>query len=99
MLDLLLTYGIAFICAFICSAIGLHAFFVNGSSYQNLFSTYFRATKDLNLRSQLVAGDKGADPLSKVLAQSLVAIGEHVDKSRQDPEQSRPESTLTPHRP
>jgi hypothetical protein len=74
MSDLLFPYGVAFICAFICSAVGLYAFFVNGASYQNLFSTYFRATKDLDLRSQLVTGDKGADPLPKALAESRIVL-------------------------
>ena len=36
MSDLLFPYGAAFICASICSAVGLYAFFVNGASYQNL---------------------------------------------------------------
>ena len=88
MSDPLFPYGAAFICAFICSAVGLYAFFVNGASYQNLFSTYFRATKDMNLRSQLVTGDKGADPLPKAFAESRVVLGGYVDDSELAPERT-----------
>lgn len=73
--DLLLAYGVAFLCALSCSAIGLYAFYVNNASYQNLFSTYVRATNDSDIRSQTEAGDDGADPLPKAFAISRVALG------------------------
>jgi hypothetical protein len=89
MSELLITYGAAFICAFVCSAIGLFAFFFsNGSSYQNLFSTYFRATNDLNLRSQIESVDHGSDPLPEAFAKARVALGEHVDDTGLDSERA-----------
>lgn len=62
MSDLLITYGVAFLCGLGCSAVGLYAFFVNDESYQNLFSTYVRATNASDLRLHADGGDKGADP-------------------------------------
>jgi hypothetical protein len=73
-LDLLLAYGVAFLCALSCSAVGLYALYVNNASYQNLFSTYIRATNDLGIRSQTEVGDDGADPLPKAFARSHVAL-------------------------
>jgi hypothetical protein len=73
-LDLLLAYGVAFLCALSCSAVGLYAFRVNNASYQNLFSTYIRATNDVDIRSKTEAGDDGADPLPKAFARSHVAL-------------------------
>jgi hypothetical protein len=78
---LILAYGVAFLCALSCSAVGLYAFYVNSASYQNLFSTYIRATVDSAIRSQTQSGDDGADPLPKTLAKSYVAFGGHRGNS------------------
>lgn len=75
--DLILAYGVAFLCALSCSVIGLYAFYVNNASYQNLFSTYIRATVDSAIRSQTQSSDNGADPLPKALAKFYVAFGRH----------------------
>jgi hypothetical protein len=72
---LILAYGVAFMCALSCSAVGLYAFYVNNASYQNLFSTYIRATVDSAIRSQTQPGDNGADPLPETLAKFYVAFG------------------------
>jgi hypothetical protein len=82
-LDLLLAYGVAFLCALSCSAVGLYAFYVNNASYQNLFSTsYIRATNDIDIRSKTEAGDDGADPLPKAFARSHIAVSDQ--KQRHD---------------
>jgi hypothetical protein len=75
-LDLLLAYGVAFLCALSCSAVGLYAFYVNNASYQNLFSTYNRATSDIDIRSKTETGDDGADPFPKAFARSHVALSD-----------------------
>jgi hypothetical protein len=51
-------------------------FSINNASYQTLFSTYMRAIGDLEVRSQTVADDNGADPLPKAFARSHVALGD-----------------------
>jgi hypothetical protein len=73
-LDLRLACGVAFLCALSCSAVGLYAFYVNNANYQDLFSTYIRATNDVDIRSKTKAGDDGADPLPKAFARSHVAL-------------------------
>ena len=78
---LILAYGVAFLCALSCSAIGLYAFYINNASYQNLFSTYIRATVDSAIRLQTQPGDDGADPLPKSLAKSYVLFGGHQQDS------------------
>ena len=78
---LILAYGVAFLCALGCSAVGLYAFYVNNASYQNLFSTYIRATVDSAIRLQIQSGDDGADPLPKTLAKFYVAFGGHRESS------------------
>ena len=76
---LLLAYGIAFVCSVACCAVGLYAFFVNHASYQNLFSTFVRATNDAELRSLISSNDDGADPLPKSLSRAEISM---MDGSR-----------------
>lgn len=83
---LILAYGVAFLCALSCSAVGLYAFYVNNASYQNLFSTYIRATVDSAIRLQTQSGDDGADPLPKSLASFYVAFGGHQEDSEKHDE-------------
>lgn len=73
--DLLLAYGLAIFSTLGCSMLGLYAFFANGSSYQNIFSTYVRATNGLDIRAKVRSGDTGADPLPKLLARAEVVLG------------------------
>lgn len=84
--ELLLAYGVAFLCALSCSVVGLYAFYMNNASYQNLFSTYIRATNNLDIRSQTELGDDGADPLPKAFAKSHVALGGRQELSDADAE-------------
>lgn len=72
--DLLFAYGIAFACALICSILGLHAFFRNDASYQNVFTTYMRAMKSTELQMQVRDDDTGADPLPKAIARAEVIL-------------------------
>jgi hypothetical protein len=71
---LLIAYGISLICTIICAMVGLYAFFVNDASYQNIFSTFLRATNDLEIRSNISSGDTGSDPLPKDLAKTAVTL-------------------------
>lgn len=86
--SLILAYGMAFLCALSCSAVGLHAFYVNNASYQNLFSTYIRATVDSAIRLQTQSGDDGADPLPKAFAKFYVAFGGHRDNGGEHDERN-----------
>lgn len=87
--DLLLAYGIAFLCALCCAIIGLRAFLDNEASYQNLFSTYLRATNTVALRSRMDAEDTGSDPLPKALARTEIALGPQADPKQEDVAQSK----------
>ena len=72
--DLLLAYGISIFCTLVCAAVGFYAFFANDASYQNMFSTYLRATNDLDIRSHISPGDTGCDPLPEALAKTAVTL-------------------------
>lgn len=85
---LILAYGMAFLCALSCCAVGLYAFYVNNASYQNLFSTYIRATADSAIRLQTQSGDDGADPLPKTLANFYVGFGGHRENSDEHDERN-----------
>lgn len=87
--DLLLAYGIAFLCALSCSAVGLYAFYINKASYQNLFSTYLRAANDSDIRSQMKEGDDGADPLPKDLARSQIALDDRREARKLEAQGTR----------
>jgi hypothetical protein len=71
---LLIAYGISLMCTIICAMVGFYAFFVNDASYQNVFSTFLRATNDLEIRSNISSGDTGSDPLPKDLAKTAVTL-------------------------
>lgn len=75
--DLLLAYGISLLCALICSLVGLQAFFINNASYQNIFSTYLRATSDSEVRLQVSSDDRGSDPLPTALAKATVTLSSY----------------------
>jgi hypothetical protein len=82
--DLFVTYGAGLLSALVCSIVGLWAFATNKSSYQNLFSTFLRATNDLEVRARITDGDSGADPLPKRLAKSEVELRHHVELNPMD---------------
>jgi hypothetical protein len=73
-LDLFIAYGASFIAAIICTAIGMRAFFTNNASYQNMFSTYVRATNQAGLGLYVHGDDAGEDPLPKTLGEAEVEI-------------------------
>jgi hypothetical protein len=72
--DLLLPYGISILCTIVCALVGFYAFSVNDGSYQNIFSTFFRATNDIEIRSHIVSEDSGSDPLPKALESTAVML-------------------------
>lgn len=75
--DLPLPYGLSLLFTLICAGIGLRAFFLNDhASFQNLFSTYLRATSGLDIKGLVPVGDTGADPLSKSIAKARIVVGE-----------------------
>jgi len=86
--DLLIPYGVSLLCTLVCSIIGLHAFFANHASCQNIFSTFLRATNDLEIRSRIRSGDTGCDPLPEDLKQSEVRFSGKAQCVVEDAEQS-----------
>jgi hypothetical protein len=71
----LLPYGLAFFFALLCAAAGLYAFFVTGASYQNIFSSFVRATSGHDVHQFIDAESDGADPLPSKLAKATVVMG------------------------
>jgi hypothetical protein len=65
--DLFLAYGLSILFSSIAAVNGLHAFLRNHGSYQNIFSTFLRVTRDPHLGALVVADDTGADPLPQNL--------------------------------
>ena len=68
--DLFIAYGVSFLAALLCTMVGIRAYFVNDASYQNMFSTYIRATTGAGLGSYIEHTDAGHDPLPKALAKA-----------------------------
>lgn len=73
--QLLTAYGLASIFAVLCAVIGLYAFYANSASYQNLFSSFIRATTGHQVHRVLDTDSSGADPLPKHQARARIAIG------------------------
>ncbi|KAF2462933.1 uncharacterized protein BDR25DRAFT_320387 [Lindgomyces ingoldianus] len=97
--DLLLPYGLAFLATTISAMVGLHAFFVNKDSYQNIFSTFLRVTNDSYLRALIDPGDAGADPLPRHLAQvriRMVREEEAEDRDAGKEPHTRPSTVACP---
>lgn len=80
--DIYLAYGLSFLCTCICAAVGLHAFFVNHDSYQNVFSTFLRVTNIPELQVLIGPTDTGADPLPNQLAQARFKMVGEEDGSK-----------------
>jgi hypothetical protein len=74
---LLIAYGVALVSNVLCCAVGLYAFFVNHASYQNLFSTFLRATNNAAIRALIVSDDNGADPIPKDLGKVKISMLEN----------------------
>lgn len=72
--DLFLAYGLSLFCALGCSVVGFYAFSMNKASYQNIFSTFLRATNDLAIRSEVPRNDQGSDPLPKTFASTMISF-------------------------
>lgn len=74
-MDLLLPYGLALGAALLCAAIGSYAFFVNNASYQNIFSSFLRATSGHETHALLDPISDGSDPLPKHLGKLRITVG------------------------
>lgn len=72
---LLISYGLGLVCALTCAAFGIYAFVIKQASYQNIFSTFLRATQSTRLESLLEQDDIGADPLPERFANANIVIG------------------------
>lgn len=72
--DVFVAYGVSLLASLLCALVGFRAFHSNNASYQNLFSTYLRATSDAGLASYIQGTDAGDDPLPKSLAKAEVRL-------------------------
>ncbi|KAF7187316.1 hypothetical protein HII31_11404 [Pseudocercospora fuligena] len=73
--DLWLAYGLCLVSTLLCAGIGTRAFVANDhASFQNMFSTYLRATGDAELRAIVPIDDTGADPLAKNIAKARIMM-------------------------
>ena len=73
--ELLMPYGLALFFALLCAAIGSFAFFRNGASYHNAFSSFIRATSGHGVHAMLGSDSNGADPLPHDLAKVKISMG------------------------
>ena len=73
--QLLTAYGLAFLFALLCTVLGSYAFFINGASYQNVFSSFLRATSGHEIHAMVDSSGDGADPLPKSLAKAKIQMG------------------------
>lgn len=73
--DLWLTYGISCAAALLSTILGIHSIWRNGGvGYQSTFSTYVRATRNLEIRDMIDPNDRGTEPLPKKLADASIII-------------------------
>lgn len=82
--ELLIPYGVSLACALCCAIVGMYAFQINDASYQNIFSTFLRATNGAWARECISPDDEGADPLPKSLAK--IRLGLHEQHRAEDVE-------------
>lgn len=74
--DLWIAYGIAAGSALLCVIFGIYAIWRNGDTYQNVFSTFLRTTRDQALQNLIDPSDNGAEPLPKDLAEVKITLAE-----------------------
>jgi hypothetical protein len=80
--DVFLAYGVSLLATLACALVGLRAFGINNGSYQNLFSTYLRATSEAGLASYIEEMDSGDDPLPKPLSEAKVRMSSQSKQVR-----------------
>jgi hypothetical protein len=70
-----LAYGIACGSALLSIILGMHGIWRNGGvGYQNIFSTFVRATRDQLLKGLIETNDRGTEPLPKKLAETSIRL-------------------------
>lgn len=74
--DLWIAYGIAAGSSLFCVIFGIYAIWCNGATYQNVFSTFLRTTRDQTLQNLIDPSDNGAEPLPKDLAEVNITLAE-----------------------
>jgi len=73
--DLWLAYGIACGASLLCALLGLYGVWRNGGvSYQNLFSTFVRTTREDSLRNLVEPHDRGSEPLPRKFAEAKIVL-------------------------
>ena len=74
--DLWIAYGIAAGSSLFCVIFGAYAILRNGATYQNVFSTFLRTTRDQALQNLIDPSDNGAEPLPKDLAEVNITLAQ-----------------------
>lgn len=74
--DLWIAYGIAAGSALFCVIFGIYSILRNGATYQNVFSTFLRTTRDEALQNLIDPSDNGAEPLPKDLAEVNITLAQ-----------------------
>ena len=77
--DLWIAYGIAASSALFCAIVGIYAIWRNGATYQNVFSTFLRTTRDQALQNLIDPSDNGAEPLPKDLARVNITLAKDLN--------------------
>lgn len=73
--DLWLAYGIACVAALLSTILGAYGGWRNGGfGYQNVFSTYVRATRNQELKDVIDPFDHAAEPLPKKLSETSIML-------------------------
>lgn len=90
--DLWIAYGIAAVSALLCVIFGIYAIWRNGATYQNVFSTFLRTTRDQALQNLIDPSDKGAEPLPKDLAAVNIILAEDKYETIQVPQRRSSEA-------
>ncbi|KAH9845706.1 hypothetical protein Tdes44962_MAKER01137 [Teratosphaeria destructans] len=71
-----LAYGLALLCGFSASLMGIFAILVSGASYSNSFSAILRIARQAHLTVDVLPGDAdGRDPLPEYIAKARVRFG------------------------
>lgn len=73
--NLYLAYGFALIFALLANALGALAYQSNGISYDSLFSTILRTTRNPDLTALVGGSDAGALPLGRGMSSAMLRLG------------------------
>lgn len=73
--NLYLAYGFALVFALLANALGAFAYVSNGVSYDSLFSTILRTTRNPDLTLLIGGSGAGALPLGRKMSDALLRLG------------------------